>query len=210
MFSFSKSFNIISVFFVLMNFSEQKKQVLSREDRSRKGSIDKRIVKLCNIINSSNDYYTTSSCSGRIMLYARKSFKKNETEWIYVSHEAVKFSDVKKALNKAGIPKETMWLKAEPMIIHICAKTDGKAAEMLNIAKECGFKRAGIIAMGKRTIIEITSTEIIDALISGKGKMLVDDAYVKKLISEGNKKLKRNFERIKKFEDKAKGELRIK
>ena len=51
-----------------MVFEQQKKTVLSKLDKSKKGSIDKGILKLVNTINKNSNYYTTSTCSGRIIL----------------------------------------------------------------------------------------------------------------------------------------------
>ena len=41
------------------------------EDASRKSSIDSRIIPLVKAINESEDYFTTSSCSGRFIAYAQ-------------------------------------------------------------------------------------------------------------------------------------------
>ena len=49
-------------------FLRAKKGRLGRADKSSIGSIDKQILGLCEKINSNNDYYTLSSCSGRIVL----------------------------------------------------------------------------------------------------------------------------------------------
>lgn len=50
-------------------FEKQKQQSLGGVDLSRKGSIDEAIVELVNFINQQNDYFTTSSCSGRLILF---------------------------------------------------------------------------------------------------------------------------------------------
>lgn len=42
-------------------------------DFSRKGGIDDDIADLVKIINDSGDYFTTSSCSGRVVCYAEAS-----------------------------------------------------------------------------------------------------------------------------------------
>jgi len=39
-------------------------------DKSRKGSVDERILSLTALINSTDDLFTTSTCSGRIILFA--------------------------------------------------------------------------------------------------------------------------------------------
>ena len=50
-------------------FLKQKENTLNGLDRSRKGSVDAPIFELVNVLNKSNDLFTTSSCSGRICLY---------------------------------------------------------------------------------------------------------------------------------------------
>ena len=54
------------------NFEKQKRIATSGVDFSRKGSIDVKIVDLSLFINSEKDYFTTSSCSGRIILFDDK------------------------------------------------------------------------------------------------------------------------------------------
>ena len=52
-------------------FESEKRRVLEeKEDASRKGSIDAPISELVEYINKQEDYYTTSSCSGRIILFS--------------------------------------------------------------------------------------------------------------------------------------------
>jgi hypothetical protein len=43
------------------------------EDKSRKGSVDAKILPLVTLINSTNDLFTTSTCSGRIILFKNVS-----------------------------------------------------------------------------------------------------------------------------------------
>ncbi len=52
----------------MKSFVQQKKSTLSKLDKSSKGDWDKKIVNLCEKINSLENFYTTSSCSGRIVL----------------------------------------------------------------------------------------------------------------------------------------------
>ena len=55
------------------NFDKIRSQqaYVEEEDASRKSSIDSRIVELVNAINKSDNYFTTSSCSGRFLAYAQ-------------------------------------------------------------------------------------------------------------------------------------------
>ena len=53
----------------MASFKHQKKTNLSKVDLSRKGSVDAAIVELVQLINEQQEYFTTSSCSGRIYVY---------------------------------------------------------------------------------------------------------------------------------------------
>lgn len=52
-------------------FSRWKKQCLKKLDLSKKGSVDEDISHVVSLINSRERFFTTSSCSGRIILIDR-------------------------------------------------------------------------------------------------------------------------------------------
>ena len=91
-----------------MGFELDKKNSLGKVDKSKKGGVDKDIKKLIKLINNSDNYYTSSSCSGRIVLIERdKSGRKELCKWLLVSHDKVNLRQVKDALKKMG--KNTVW-----------------------------------------------------------------------------------------------------
>lgn len=185
-----------------MTFNNQKKTFLSKKDKSRAGKVDKKIRNLANIINKNPDYYTTSSCSGRIVLLKQKSSKKHGAEWIFSSHENIKFADLKKVLNK--LPKEKIWFKQEGAILHVRCKTIDDARKLLDSARAAGFKRSGICSLGKKIMVEIIDTERMDLPVAEKGKLMINDSYLKIIVSEANSKLSRTSKKIKKLEKEIK------
>ncbi|KAI8087837.1 methyltransferase TYW3-domain-containing protein [Gilbertella persicaria] len=94
-------------------FQTRKQQIVSslveyvdpeRRDKSPKGFIDAPILDLMHVINQHPDYYTTSSCSGRVAVYCEGLEKDPEEQvdpnaitekttkggtWLYVSHDPV-------------------------------------------------------------------------------------------------------------------------
>mgnify|MGYP002715747095 CR=1 FL=1 len=56
-----------------MDFKNVKKQILQASDLSKKGSVDESIKDLVDFINEQDDYVTTSSCSGRAILFTSVS-----------------------------------------------------------------------------------------------------------------------------------------
>lgn len=160
-----------------MEFTQEKEKVLAREDHSKKGSVDEEIKPLVALINSNQNYYTTSSCSGRIVLIVKKSDKKFDASWLFVSHNPVEFNEIKKVLENT--PKHPVWFKQESCILHVCAKTLEDANKLLGVARLSGFKRSGIISINQRIMIEVTSTESIDTVLADNGKLLVTEDYLK-------------------------------
>ncbi|GMH98666.1 hypothetical protein TrVE_jg443 [Triparma verrucosa] len=53
----------------MSTFLEVKNRILSKRDRSSRGRIDQHAVTICSLINDREEFYTTSSCSGRFHLY---------------------------------------------------------------------------------------------------------------------------------------------
>lgn len=179
-----------------MNFDNKKKQVMLKLDKSKKGHIDEQIVSLIKNINEHPDYYSTSSCAGRIMLI-RPGNKKNDANWIFSSHDIITINDLKPYLDK--LPKETVWLRMEPPIIHIVARNMDSADSLLKIANNAGFRRSCILSLKKRVIIEIMIPEKMDVPISENTTLIVTEDYLKILIGHANLRLKKTRKKIKKI-----------
>jgi tRNA wybutosine-synthesizing protein 3 len=180
-------------------FDLDKKNTLNklRHDKSLKGEIDSQILPVVELINSHPDLYTTSSCAGRIMLFMEGPSKK-EAGWIYESHEPVSIKELRKQLVEP--PEQVLWFRMEPPIIHISCRDLVTAEKILKIANDSGFRRSGIIALGKRIIIEIKLPERIDAPVADKGLLLVTEDYLAELARMANSKLKNSRKRLEKFE----------
>jgi tRNA wybutosine-synthesizing protein 3 len=179
-----------------MNFQKEKKEFLTKKDKSRKGSIDIKIKKLVDKINSLEDFYTTSSCSGRILIFVKpKSNRKNEVKYLFNCHNKTNYNEIKKVKLNGDV-----WFKVEGAILHVASKNIDSTKKFLNAARDIGFKRSGIISIGKSKIImELVSTEKIETIIAKNKKLLVDESYLKILIKEGNEKLERTWKKIDKL-----------
>ena len=169
-------------------FEKLKQDVLGKEDKSRIGEIDKDILELVNKINVSEDYFTTSSCSGRIVLQTGE--KKTEIEWIKVSHDEVDLEWVK----STELPERLMWFRMEPAILHVACRSVEKAQELLDKVQPI-FKKSFIQTTRNKVLVEIKGSGYVEAPVADK-KWLVDDNYLQILIEEANKKLKRTREKV--------------
>lgn len=184
-----------------MPFELDKKNAMEKIhslDNSRAGKIDGEIRELVSYINSLPDFYTTSSCSGRIMVIGKdESTRKNQVKWLLASHSPVELSDVLECLQE--LPEEDVWLRMEAPIIHICARDIYRAIELLKLANQAGFRRAGIISLGKRIIVEIFSTERLDVPIASDSKLLIPTEYLGHIVNTANNKLKNSRKKLKKI-----------
>jgi tRNA wybutosine-synthesizing protein 3 len=180
------------------NFLQRKKDILAKLDKSSKQSWDSKIIDLCNIINNSEKYYTTSSCAGRIVLMIDQD-KKEQGLFLYVSHDKINFEDLKKELEniKDGMIK----FKMEPPILHIACKDLDCASKLLENAKHIGFKRSGINTISKNIILELNSTERLEFPIIKNGNLLVDNEFLKIITEKSNSLLEKGWEKIRKLEE---------
>ena len=175
-----------------MDFSRTKASMLSRADKSNKGSIDLPIRKLIECINKCQEYCTTSSCSGRSVIFAQsKSGKKNNIEFLFASHGKI---DAKK-LNAAIIKNAgNSWFRFEPMIIHVsCASVDA-ASKLLTISRQV-CKHSGILSMGKFPVLEIRGSEFIEAPVQIRNER-VSDKMIICLCASANMKLGKTHGKI--------------
>jgi len=185
-----------------MKFLQQKEQFLSKPDKSGIGGIDKAIRNLVDMINTNSGYYTTSSCAGRIILMVETG-KKQESVFVFETHEKADVDEIKTALqhDKRARKAEMIYLKEEPCILHVACKTAKDADRLVNIARQSGWKKSGIISLKEgKVMVEMLSTERLEAPIMKKGKMTIHDDYLKILIDESNKKLKQTRQKIKNLE----------
>ena len=81
----------------MKEFDLIKKNQLMKKDKSNEQRIDPAIRNLCEKINRKKDYYTTSSCSGRIVLV--KGLKdKAKNVFLLKAHEKISFTGFKKQI----------------------------------------------------------------------------------------------------------------
>lgn len=180
-------------------FLQRKEAVLSKIDKSSIGKWDYKIQKLCDKINKNSDFYTTSSCSGRIVLIINQE-KKTNNLFLKVWHDKISFNELKNALNDILKSKKDVNFKLEPPILHIVCKDLKKASEVLEKAKHSGWKRSGINTFGKNIVLEMNSTEKLEFPIIRNKKILVDDDFLNLIVEISNQKLERSWMKIQSLE----------
>ncbi|XP_013369962.1 PREDICTED: tRNA wybutosine-synthesizing protein 3 homolog isoform X3 [Chinchilla lanigera] len=182
-------------------FSRWKAQCLSRADLSRKGSVDEDVVDLVQLLNAREQFFTTSSCAGRILLLdgGMNGFEvqKQNCCWLLVTHKPCVKEDVVVALKKAS---GDAVLKFEPLVLHVQCRQLQDAQLLHSVAVDSGFRNSGI-TVGKKgkTMLAVRSTHSLEVPLSHKGKLMVTEEYIDFLLNIANQKMEENKRRIGSF-----------
>ena len=183
-------------------FIQRKTAILSKLDKSSIGKWDKKIKSLCDKINALNNFYTTSSCSGRVIIMVEQN-KKGKDLFSKVWHDKINFKELKKELNVLEKKKDIIKFKLEPPIVHIACRDLKNASYMLEKAKYVGFKRSSILTSERNIILELNSSDRLEFPIIKNEKILVEDEFLKLIVKISNEKLEKGWEKIKKLEKKV-------
>lgn len=178
-------------------FRKQKQSCLSKIDLSKKGSLDEAVADIVAFINQHDQYFTTSSCSGRIYIYEESDSKKKSCNWLYVTHDA---SDWKLMWESLRESRGDAFIKFEPFVLHVQCGNLVCAQLLHGAAIAAGFRNSGL-SVGKhgKIITAVRSTHSLEVPVTCGGECLVSCEYVKHVSKLANRKLEENFQRIKRF-----------
>ncbi|KAI5243731.1 Trna Wybutosine-Synthesizing Protein 3-like [Manis pentadactyla] len=185
----------------IAEFRRWKAQCLSKADLSRKGSVDEDVVEVVQLLNGREQFFTTSSCAGRIVLLdgGMNGFEvqKQNCCWLLVTHKSCVKEDVIIALKKAS---GDAVLKFEPLILHVQCRQLQDAQILHSVAMDSGFRNSGI-TVGKRgkTMLAVRSTHGLEVPLSQQGKLMVTEEYIDFLLKIANQKMEENKKRIERF-----------
>ncbi|MBS3057163.1 MAG: hypothetical protein J4415_00885 [Candidatus Diapherotrites archaeon] len=198
-----------------MEFPENERWRMSKlhnrqiwEEAVSKGEADAKMRPICNYINSTENFFTSSGCAGRIMLLGlHGKGTKQESYFHRKWHREVKFPELWDGLEEKS--RGIIWFKMEPFIIHIGTKNLEDADSLLNVMRNAGVKRGGIIVAKKgKCIAEFVGTQSISLPVKKGAKIMIDKNYMKRMLDEANSKLGKNYELLKRLEKVARAELK--
>ena len=174
------------------------------EKAKKDGKMDKDFIPLCNFLTKSKNYFSASSCAGRITLVGldMKESKK-ESAFHRKWHRKVKFSEVKDGIESYS--GEVLWFKQEPIIFHLGTNNLENAKKILVACEKAGVKRSGIkVAKEGKFIVEIVGTHQINTPVREHSDTKLDDNYLKYLVKKANQKFDKNKKSLKKMEKEMK------
>ncbi|KAJ8270898.1 hypothetical protein GJAV_G00120510 [Gymnothorax javanicus] len=182
-------------------FRQWKKHCLNKMDLSKKGSVDEDITHIVSMLNDSEKYFTTSSCSGRIIVIDGVSdcldVQKQNCSWLFVTHQNCQKMDLVSALERSC---GDVVFKFEPFVLHVQCRQLEDAQLLHSVAINSGFRNSGItVGMKGKIILAVRSTHCLEVPLSRKGEVLVSSEYIEFLVELANQKMAENLRRIGRF-----------
>ena len=189
------------------DFLEGKKGALAKLKKAQKEKkVDSGIIAILDIINTSEDYYTSSSCFGRTVLLEIPDIgDKKEAKFLGKWHRTIEVNELLSASKKAKIGQ--LWFLSQSPIIHIVARTNNAAEKILKTAIACGFKNSGLKSIGKKIVIEVLSTERLDAPVGKDGVLFCNRDHLELLVNISNEIMKKSTIKLQKFQEKIRKDL---
>lgn len=201
-----------------MEFEKRKAATLAslqseETDKSPKGTVDVPIIPLLNTLNSHPNYFTTSSCSGRISILSQPPHSKLKTKkkalggtWLFITHDP---ADPDSVLNRLFRSESTrkdeqdnqneLVFRFEPLIIAVECKDLASAQSLVSKAIACGFRESGITNSSKRVIIAIRCSIRLEVPLGSSDEIMVSREYVRFLVGVANEKMEANRKRTEAF-----------
>ena len=199
-------------------FAARKRGVLAgiadeeTRDKSPKGGLDAPIVPLIHAINTHADYVTTSSCSGRIALFAggaaagggsalaERRSAAAAGHWLMVQHGTCTVGEVQSALAALG-DDEDVHFKVEPFVMHVECRSIDAAQELLQIAIRCGFRESGLSVGRRKCMLGIrTTANSLELPVAVRGAVVVSRAYLDVVVEGANRRFLSNAARTAVFQ----------
>ncbi|XP_044495394.1 tRNA wybutosine-synthesizing protein 2/3/4 isoform X2 [Mangifera indica] len=195
-----------------MSFDQRKAATLaslssSVTDKSPKGTLDTPIIPLIDALNSHPNYFTTSSCSGRISLFSHPKNRPKGGTWLYISHDLANADSLVSLLfptdpthptESTPSPNDLVF-RFEPLIVAVECRDVESAQSLVSIAVSCGLRESGIASVSKRVIIGIRCSIRLEVPFGEQGAVLVSREYVRFLVGVANEKMEANRRRTEGF-----------
>ena len=179
--------------------------------------MDERARPVVALVNSHPSFFTTSSCAGRVSLFADPTSATRAAgmkggEWVYVNHDPADADAVVAAVRRklgdardedaaedaaAPVPDPecTLVLRFEPFILSVEASSIDEGGRIVACARDAGYRESGITASDKRTVCSIRCSIRMEVPVVSRGVRLVTDDALRALVGIANEKWTANAAR---------------
>ena len=177
------------------------------EKAKSEAKADARIIPTVDFIFSKKEFFTTSSCSGRILLIQLDSKETKKPKAFFAKYHSIpKFSEVWKKLHEKS--QNNLWFKQESFVIVLGANTLENAKKIMSVCRNNGVKKVGIMSAEEgKFLVEAFGSNYMSFLIKEKNKILGSEEFVEKQFKTACKKLHANWKMLEKLEKALRKEL---
>jgi tRNA wybutosine-synthesizing protein 3 len=170
--------------------------------------IDPLMIDISNFIAQTKNYFTTSTCSGRITLMdVNERDDKRENAFFRKWHSPVAFEDVWNGVQD-NRNSENLWFRQDAFVFVIGTNKIENTKPIIQACQEAGVKRFGIHhSEPGKVLMEIFGSQRMSVPVKEKQEILVSEKYVQKIVETANKKWKQNNEKLNKLNEKLKEKL---
>ncbi|MDO8647515.1 MAG: hypothetical protein Q7R70_03805 [Candidatus Diapherotrites archaeon] len=185
----------------------KERHALLWEKAKADGKVDERMIPLVEFIFSKPEYFTTTTCSGRILLLNLDSKELKKPDSFFAKwHEIPEFEEVWDSLGKKS--SQDLWFKQESFVMVIGTTSLENAKKIMAICRNNGVKKAGIMACEEgRFLVEIMGSHYLSFLAKQDSKVIIEREFFEKQFETAVKKLKMNWQMLDKLEKALKKEL---
>ncbi|KAK6462425.1 putative trna-YW synthesizing protein [Scheffersomyces coipomensis] len=212
------------------SFDQKKRSILKElastnedtPDASPKGTVDVLCLPIIDLINSSPDMVTTSSCSGRVSVFLegvkdiehdddiKIGAKGNAGKWLFVTHDpstldnwynTIDFvsADEDSLISTANAKTRYILFKFEPLILHVKCRDENIAKSLYSTAMGCGFRESGIGSNNNVAIRISIKLDIPIGFLNDKqdeNVLLVTKDYLEVITKLSHDRFKENFKKM--------------
>lgn len=177
-------------------------------DTISEGKVDQEILPIVSVINSNTNYFTTSSCAGRIVVIEmNKPGDKENAKFLGKWHRPVNSTTVKEAMNGMDKDKLVFFLFQSP-ILHVRCKSIEDAIKLRNLAVESGFKYSTLKSITldssselQKIVVEVLSSENLQVPICASGRVYTTDEHLELIISIANENWLKTRIKLERFQE---------
>ncbi len=183
------------------NFETRKRKALRKLELAlRQEKVDREIITLIELINSFSQWFTTSSCAGRLALLSKDGIRsKYGTTFWFKTHDPNDFPRVKEKL-----PSEfqgQLWLLVSPPMFHVAARTMEDALQLQLLARQARLGYSKIQSIKPSIIVEVLGTGMMSIPVGKDGMLLVNEDHLDYILELGRMMLSEDQRRMWKWHD---------
>jgi len=180
------------------------------------GYVDTDLVNFIYKVFNTRNFFTISSCSGRITLIdAIFPWMRDESYIVFKKHAPISLEEVIPVLSVK--PLHRLWLIVSGPIFHFVAKSITAAQILVNEVRKCGFKHSGIISIRvDGIVVEIISGTWTSFLLKDGDELVIHPNSLSRILEisntillEGKKRIECLYDEIERIDEKAETHLKL-